>query len=135
MSRWDVVNEDISEIRDALSSLNTRKSTLFRWHKKLLEFLHGIEFKIIHRDLITLNSLNFLFIIIMSNKNKRAMLYLFFFYDSHLFFSFFIQQPLFNVQPSWIFNKLKVRGGLDNTAGKSGNGELNSKLLIRNLSV
>ena len=53
------MNEDISEIRDALSSLNTRKSTLFRWHKKLLEFLHGIEFKIIHRDLITLTSLLF----------------------------------------------------------------------------
>ena len=41
-------------------------------------------------------------------------------------FSFVIQQPLFNVQPSWIFNKLKVRAGLDNVAGKSGADELNS---------
>ena len=39
-------------------------------------------------------------------------------------FSFAIQQPSFNVQPSWIFNKLKVRGGgLDNVAGKSGAGD------------
>ena len=41
-------------------------------------------------------------------------------------FSVVIQQPLFNVQPSWIFNKLKVQGGLDNVAGKSGADELNS---------
>ena len=41
-------------------------------------------------------------------------------------FSFVIQQPLFNVQLSWIFNKLKVRAGLDNVAGKSGADELNS---------
>ena len=41
-------------------------------------------------------------------------------------FSFVIQQPLFNVQPSWIFNKLKVRAGLDNVTGKSGADELNS---------
>ena len=40
-------------------------------------------------------------------------------------FSFVIPQPLSNVQPSWIFNKLKVRGGLDNVAGKSGADELN----------
>ena len=45
-------------------------------------------------------------------------------------FPFVIQQPLFSVQPSWIFNKLKVRGGLDNVAGKSGADELNSWLLI-----
>ena len=41
-------------------------------------------------------------------------------------FSFVIQQPFFNVQPSWIFNKLKVGGGLDNIAGKRGADELNS---------
>ena len=41
-------------------------------------------------------------------------------------FSFVIQQPLFIVQPSWIFNKLKVLGELDNVAGKSGANELNS---------
>ena len=45
-------------------------------------------------------------------------------------FYFVIQQPLFSVQSSWIFNKLKVRGGLDNVAGKSGADELNSWLLI-----
>ena len=28
-------------------------------------------------------------------------------------FTFLIPQPLFNIPPSWIFNKLKVRGGLD----------------------
>ena len=39
-------------------------------------------------------------------------------------FSFVLQQPLFNVQPSWIVNKLKVRGGLDNVGGKSGADEL-----------
>ena len=44
--------------------------------------------------------------------------------------SFVIQQPLFSVQPSWIFNKLKVRGGHDNVAGRSGADELNSWLLI-----
>ena len=45
--------------------------------------------------------------------------------------SFVIQQPLFSVQPSWIFNKLNVQGGLDNNvAGKSGADELNSGLLI-----
>ena len=41
-------------------------------------------------------------------------------------FTFLIQQPLFNVQPSWIFNKLKVRGGIDDVAGKSRADELNS---------
>lgn len=30
-----------------------------------------------------------------------------------LTFSFVIQQPLFDVQPPWIFGKLKVRGGFD----------------------
>ena len=45
--------------------------------------------------------------------------------------SFVIQQPLFSAQPSWIiFNKLKVRGGLDNVSGRSGADELNSWLLI-----
>ena len=41
-------------------------------------------------------------------------------------FSFVIQQPLFNLQPFKIFNKLKVRGRFDNVAGKSGVDELNS---------
>ena len=44
-------------------------------------------------------------------------------------FSFVIQQRLFNVQPSWIFNKLKVRGGLDNIGGKSGADELTHNYL------
>ena len=45
--------------------------------------------------------------------------------------SFVIQQPLFSAQPSWIiFNKVKVRGGLDNVSGRSGADELNSWLLI-----
>ena len=37
-------------------------------------------------------------------------------------FSFVIQQPLFNVQPSWIFNKPKFRAGLDNVRSRKERG-------------
>ena len=39
-------------------------------------------------------------------------------------FTFVIQRPSFDLQPLNIY-KLKVRGGLDNAAGKSGADELN----------
>ena len=35
-------------------------------------------------------------------------------------FYFVIQQPFFNVQPSWIFNKLKVLGGLERSREERG---------------
>ena len=52
-------------------------------------------------------------------------------------FSFVIQHPLFNLHTSLIFNLLKVRGGIDNVAGKSGAVELNKLLIIyaRTISI
>ena len=75
---------------------------------------------------------NFGPLLLLSFTDKRSFLRMFLkcsYFMIHTL-SFVIQQPLFSVQPSWIFYKLKVQGGLDNVAGKSGAGELNSWLLI-----
>ena len=73
---------------------------------------------------------NFVPLLLLFFTDKRSFLSKVFkcsYFMIHALF-FVIQQPLFNVQPSWLFNKLKVRGGLDNVAGKSGVDELNSYL-------
>ena len=55
------------------------------------------------------------------NKNNT---YAKFWRENKEYYGIFESGP-FNVQPYGIFNKLKVRGGLDHVAGKSGANELN----------